>query len=100
MPRTKHVPLRTCVGCRAQRSKRELVRVVRSPAGEVAIDLGGKAAGRGAYVCAVALCVGRARKARSLSRSLKCEIAEAFWNDLEDFVKAAGGVEALPMDAD
>ena len=47
----KKIPVRRCVGCNAQRPKRELVRVVRSPEGEISIDLRGKAPGRGAYLC-------------------------------------------------
>ena len=50
MPR-KHVPLRTCVGCRQVRSKREMVRIVRTPTGEIEIDERGKKSGRGAYLC-------------------------------------------------
>ena len=49
----KKIPVRRCVGCNAQRPKRELVRVVRSPEGEISIDLRGKAPGRGAYLCPI-----------------------------------------------
>ena len=47
----RHVPIRTCTGCREEHPKRELVRVVRTPGGPVVVDLSGKAPGRGAYVC-------------------------------------------------
>ena len=53
----KKIPVRRCVGCNAQRPKRELVRVVRSPEGEISIDLRGKAPGRGAYLCPSAACL-------------------------------------------
>lgn len=47
----KHVPLRTCIACRAVRAKRELIRVVRTPEGHICIDSTGKMNGRGAYLC-------------------------------------------------
>ncbi|HBK86474.1 MAG TPA: DUF448 domain-containing protein, partial [Firmicutes bacterium] len=47
----RRVPERMCVGCKAMRPKRELIRVVRSPEGEVSLDMTGKKSGRGAYVC-------------------------------------------------
>ena len=47
----KKIPMRQCLGCREMKPKRELVRVVRSPAGEISLDFRGKAPGRGAYVC-------------------------------------------------
>ena len=50
----KKIPMRQCLGCREMKPKRELVRVVRSPEGEISIDLRGKAPGRGAYVSAFA----------------------------------------------
>ncbi|PIZ48615.1 MAG: DUF448 domain-containing protein [Armatimonadetes bacterium CG_4_10_14_0_8_um_filter_66_14] len=84
MSLTKHVPQRTCVGCRQQKSKRELIRVVRAPEGEVRLDLSGKAAGRGAYLCADAQCAALARKAKSLNRSLKCNVPEEFWGTLAE----------------
>ncbi|HLH20980.1 MAG TPA: YlxR family protein [Chloroflexota bacterium] len=49
--RPRHVPMRTCVGCRQEQPKRELVRVVRTPEGAVVVDTTGKANGRGAYLC-------------------------------------------------
>ncbi len=60
----KKIPVRRCVGCNAQRPKRELVRVVRSPEGEISIDLRGKKPGRGAYLCPYAACLAKAHKAR------------------------------------
>ena len=65
----KKIPLRQCVGCREMKPKRELVRVVRSPEGEVHLDFSGKAPGRGAYVCPDPACLRKAQKAGSLSRA-------------------------------
>ena len=47
----KKIPMRQCVGCREMKPKRELIRVVRSPEGEIALDFRGKNPGRGAYIC-------------------------------------------------
>ena len=60
--RTKKVPLRKCMGCGEMKSKKELVRVVRSPEGEISLDLTGKKSGWGAYVCRNVDCLKKARK--------------------------------------
>jgi predicted RNA-binding protein YlxR (DUF448 family) len=76
--RRKHVPLRTCVACRQQRPKRELIRVVHTPEGEIEIDPKGKRPGRGAYLCYDPRCWDAALERGSLSRALKCPVdAEA-----------------------
>ena len=71
--RTRHVPLRTCVACRTKADKRQLVRIVRGPAGDVAPDPTGRAPGRGAYLCPRLECweVGTAKS--RLGRALKLE---------------------------
>ena len=51
MPKVKKIPQRQCVGCREMKDKRSLLRVVKSPEGQVSLDFGGKKPGRGAYVC-------------------------------------------------
>ena len=63
-------PTRTCVACRAVRPKRDLVRVVRTPAGAVAFDGSGRMAGRGAYLCADGTCWATALKRHSIERAL------------------------------
>jgi len=60
-----------CVGCREMRPKKELIRIVRTPEGEVKRDVTGKASGRGAYLCPSAQCLQRAQKARALERALE-----------------------------
>ena len=75
----KKIPVRRCVGCNAQRPKRELVRVVRSPEGEISIDLRGKAPGRGAYLCPSAACLAKARKARRIERALEVSIPDEIY---------------------
>ena len=72
----KKIPMRQCLGCREMKPKRELLRVVRSPEGEVSLDTRGKKPGRGAYVCPNADCLKKAIKTRALSRALETEIPE------------------------
>jgi hypothetical protein len=73
----KHVPQRTCVGCRAVNAKRQLVRVVRSPAGQVEVDPTGKAAGRGAYLHARRACWEQALDRKTLDQALKLTLTDA-----------------------
>jgi len=73
-PRRKHVPQRTCVACQVTRNKRELVRIVRTPAGPVEVDLTGKKAGRGAYLCKSAACWEKALRKRHLEYALQTTI--------------------------
>ena len=72
----KKIPMRQCLGCREMKPKPELLRVVRSPEGEVSLDTRGKKPGRGAYVCPNADCLRRAVKSRALSRALEAQIPD------------------------
>lgn len=85
----KKIPVRRCVGCNAQRSKRELVRVVRSPEGEISIDLRGKAPGRGAYLCPSAACLAKARKAKRLERTFAVPIPDGIYDRLTEEIACA-----------
>lgn len=71
----KKIPMRMCVGCREMKPKKELLRIVRSPEGEIALDPGGKRSGRGAYVCHQESCLMRAIKQKQLERALESKIA-------------------------
>lgn len=84
MPRVRRVPQRQCVACGQMRPKRELLRVVRTPSGEVRLDLTGKAAGRGAYVCPQDGCVDRAVRDGRLSGALDRPIPEELVQALRD----------------
>ena len=66
----RKIPMRMCVGCREMKEKKELIRVVRSPEGEVSLDPVGKKPGRGAYVCRSAECLKRAIRQKQLERQL------------------------------
>lgn len=76
MPKTRKVPQRQCVACGQVRPKRDLVRVVRTPAGDVRVDVTGKVSGRGAYVCPDAGCVDRALRGGRLAGALAQPLAE------------------------
>ena len=78
----KKIPMRQCVGCREMKAKKELVRVVRSPEGEISLGFRGKAPGRGAYVCPQAECLRRAIKSRALERGLDCQIPQEIYDQL------------------
>lgn len=82
MMKQKKIPQRMCVGCQEMKTKKELLRIVRSPEGEVTIDLTGKKSGRGAYVCKSKACLEQAVKAKRLERSLKQPIDPAVYQML------------------
>jgi len=80
----KKVPMRQCLGCREMKPKRELIRVVKSPEGEVSLDFTGKKHGRGAYVCRSEECLGRAVKSKALSRAFGVPIPQSVIDELRD----------------
>lgn len=90
--KTKHLPLRTCVSCRETKSKRELLRVVRTPDGHVTIDATGKKSGRGAYLCARLSCWEQAMKKKRLEQEFEVTISE------EDRVGLDAYIATLPKD--
>lgn len=79
----KKIPVRRCVGCGEGKPKKELVRVVRSPEGEISLDVTGRKAGRGAYVCPNAACLAKAKKRRSLQRAFETEVPDEVFAQLE-----------------
>ncbi len=79
----KKIPLRMCTGCGEMKPKRELVRVVRSKEGEISLDLTGRKAGRGAYVCPNIECLRKARKTRKIERSLDVKIPDELYDAME-----------------
>ncbi len=82
-PVVKKLPIRRCVGCGEHFPKNTLVRVLRTPEGEIVLDLTGKKSGRGAYVCKSAQCLKRARKSGRISASLDCAIPDEVYDRLE-----------------
>ena len=79
----KKIPMRQCLGCREMKPKKELIRVVRSPEGEISLDFKGKASGRGAYVCPDPRCLKKAIKARALERAFSAQIPPEIYERLE-----------------
>jgi len=84
----KKIPQRQCVGCRTMRDKKALLRVVKSPEGEISLDSGGKKSGRGAYVCPDSECLKKARKSRALERALETAIPDEVYEALEAQMEA------------
>ena len=82
--RQKRVPMRMCTGCGEMKPKRELVRVVKSQDGEISLDLTGKKAGRGAYVCHNIECLQKSRKARRLEKAFSCRIPDEVYDKMEE----------------
>ena len=87
----KKIPMRQCVGCREMKAKKELVRVVRSPEGDISLDFRGKAPGRGAYLCRSSECLKRAVKSRALERALSVPVPEDVWARLAAELEAGDG---------
>ena len=86
----KKIPQRQCMGCRERKAKRELIRVVRMTDGNVSLDFSGKLNGRGSYLCPDMNCLLKARKARSLERSLEVPIPEEVYQRLSKEMEGAG----------
>ena len=87
----KKIPARQCIGCMTSRPKKELVRVVRAPSGEISIDLVGKKPGRGAYLCRSGECLKRAVKSRALERALAVPVPDDVWARLTAELEADDG---------
>jgi predicted RNA-binding protein YlxR (DUF448 family) len=80
----KKIPLRMCAGCGEMKPKKELVRVVKSPEGEISLDLTGRKPGRGAYVCKSIDCLKAARKSRRFEKSFSCKIPDEVYDHMEE----------------
>ena len=80
---TKKVPMRQCVGCAEMKSKKDLLRVIKTPEDEIVLDVTGRRNGRGAYICASMECLKNAQKRHGLERSLKVAIPTEVYENLE-----------------
>ena len=87
----KKIPQRQCMGCRERKSKREMIRVVRGTDGTVHLDFGGKAPGRGAYLCPNPECLKKAMKANSLGGALEIDIPQSVYDALLREMEGANG---------
>ena len=84
----KKIPQRQCMGCRERKPKKEMIRVVRTPEGNVSLDFGGKMNGRGAYICPSSDCLKKALRSKALDRSLEVTIPEDVYARLEKEMEA------------
>jgi len=87
---TKKIPQRQCIGCNEMKSKKEMIRVVKTPEGEFVLDATGRINGRGAYVCPTADCLKKAIKNKGLERSFKMAIPSAVYETLEKEMEQIG----------
>ncbi len=78
----KKIPMRMCTGCHEMKPKKELIRVVKTPEGEIKVDFTGKLNGRGAYLCKSTECLNKAQKQKALSRAFECPITDEIYEDL------------------
>lgn len=86
----KKIPMRQCVGCREMKEKPALVRVVKKDS-EISLDVTGKQAGRGAYLCKKSACLKRAQKSRALERGFSAQIPPEIYEALEEAIIALEG---------
>lgn len=82
--KVKKIPLRMCTGCMEMKPKKELIRIVKTPEGDVCVDLTGKKSGRGAYVCKSIECLEKSFKAKRLNRNLDIPISEEIYDKLKE----------------
>ena len=80
---SKKIPLRQCVGCGVMKSKKEMMRVLKTAEDEIVLDITGKKNGRGAYLCVSKECLEKARKNKGLERSLKMGIPNQVYDNLQ-----------------
>ncbi|MFC5702091.1 RNase P modulator RnpM [Cohnella faecalis] len=93
--RPRKIPQRKCVACQEMMPKKELIRIVRSPQGEITIDLSGKKPGRGAYLCGKVSCFKLAKKSKAFERALKVPVSADIYDRLEeDFIRAEDEFQA------
>ena len=84
----KKIPMRQCVGCGEMKSKKEMMRILKTAEGDVVLDVTGKMNGRGAYLCKAEECLKKARKNRGVERSFKMSISAEVYDNLEkEFAK-------------
>lgn len=84
MQKPRKIPQRQCVGCREMKDKRVLLRIVRTPEGEILLDSTGKKSGRGAYVCPDPECLKKARRSKALERAFDTAIPPEVYDALEE----------------
>ncbi|MCD7762018.1 MAG: YlxR family protein [Lachnospiraceae bacterium] len=81
--KVRKVPVRKCTGCQEMKNKKELLRILRTPEGEILLDATGRKNGRGAYLCPCRECLEKAMRSKGLERSLKVRIPEEAYESLK-----------------
>ena len=84
----KKIPLRKCTGCQEMKSKKELMRILRTTEGTIILDTTGRANGRGAYLCRSMECFQKAVKSKGLERSLKCKVPDEAYESLKKEIES------------
>ncbi|WP_326514102.1 RNase P modulator RnpM [Clostridium intestinale] len=84
--KVKKIPMRMCNGCMEMKPKKELIRIVKSPTGEISVDLTGKKSGRGAYICKNVECLEKSYKAKRLNKNLESEINAEIYEKLKEVI--------------
>ena len=79
----KKTPMRMCTGCREMKPQQQLIRIVKTPDGEIKLDTTGRLNGRGAYICKSADCLKKAQKAGALSRAFETDVADEVYAAIE-----------------
>ena len=79
----KKIPMRQCLGCNEHKPKKEMLRVLRTPEGEILLDFTGKKSGRGAYICYDAKCLKKARKSKRIDNNLGVNITDDIYDRME-----------------
>lgn len=84
MQGAKKIPMRTCIACREEKPKKEMLRIVKNAEGEIRLDFSGKLPGRGAYICGNAACFAKLKKYRLLHKNFSCDVPESVYAQLEE----------------
>lgn len=87
----KKIPQRSCVVCRAQKNKKELLRIVKNKENEIKVDENGKEPGRGAYICYNMECLEKDKKSKKIEKALEAKIDEDTYKQIENIIKKVGG---------
>lgn len=91
----KKIPQRSCVVCRAQKNKNDLLRIVKNKDNEIKIDDKGKEPGRGAYICYSEECLEKAIKSKKIEKSLETKIGEETYNQIQSIIKKKIGGDII-----
>lgn len=84
MPKQKKIPLRTCIACREEKPKKDMLRIVKSADGEINLDFSGKLAGRGAYICGSESCIKKLNKYKLLNKAFSADVSAEVYARIEE----------------